>query len=146
MHAAAGDRVEVGREGRDERLALSGLHLGDVAQVQGGAAHELHVEVAEAERPARGLADGGERLRQQVVEGLAVRVALAQLDGLVLQLLVAEVREVLFEGVDGLRVVLEAADDPPLPDAKDLFEDRGHGVLQKVEDRSRAPERGPRPA
>ena len=84
VHALAGDRVEVGGEGRDEGLALTGLHLGDVAEVQGRAAHELHVEGAHAERALGGLAHRGEGLGQQVVEGLAVRVALAQLGGLVL--------------------------------------------------------------
>ena len=79
----AGDRVEVGGERRDEGLALTGLHLGDVAEVEGGATHELHVEVAHAEGALGRLAHGGERLGQQVVERLAVGVALAQLDGLV---------------------------------------------------------------
>ena len=68
VHALAGERVEVGRQRRDQRLALTGLHLGDVAEVQRGAAHELHVVVALAERAPRGLADDGERLGQQVVE------------------------------------------------------------------------------
>ena len=44
VHAAGGDRVEVGGQGGDEGLALTGLHLGDVAEVQGRAAHQLHVE------------------------------------------------------------------------------------------------------
>ena len=98
MHAAARERVQV-RGGRgDEGLALTGLHLGDVAEVEGGAAHELHVEVPQAERAAARLAHGGERLGQQVVERLAVRVALAQLDGLVAQLVVAERLEVRLRG------------------------------------------------
>ena len=71
------ERVEVGRQGRDERLALTGLHLGDVAQVQRGAAHDLDVEVALAEGALARLADRGERLGQEVVEGLAVGQALA---------------------------------------------------------------------
>ena len=52
---------------RDERLALAGLHLGDPAEVQRGAAHELHVEVALAEHPPAGLAHGREGLGQEVV-------------------------------------------------------------------------------
>ena len=65
VDALAGERVEVGRQRGDERLALTGLHLGDVAEVQGGAAHDLDVEVAHAEGAGGGLADGGEGLRQQ---------------------------------------------------------------------------------
>ena len=49
VHAAARERVQVGGGRGDEGLALTGLHLGDVAEVQGGAAHELHVEVTQAE-------------------------------------------------------------------------------------------------
>ena len=122
----AGDGVEVGGGGRDEGLALTGLHLGDVAEVEGGAAHELHVEVAQAEGALGRLADGGERLGQQVVERLAVRVALAQLDGLVAQLLVGELLEVVLEVVDRLRVVLELAEGATLADAQDSLENVGH--------------------
>ena len=83
-----GEAVEVGGRVDDEGLALAGLHLGDPAEVQGGAAHELHVEVALAEHPPAGLADDGERLEQEVVEVLAVVEALAELGGLGLQLVV----------------------------------------------------------
>ena len=71
VDAEAADRVEVRRQRGDERLALTGLHLGDPAEVQRGAAHQLDVEVALAEDPPAGLADGGERLGEQVVEVLA---------------------------------------------------------------------------
>ena len=57
VHALAGERVEVAGGGRDQGLALAGLHLGDVAQVQGGAAHDLDVEVPLAQGAGRRLAD-----------------------------------------------------------------------------------------
>ena len=82
VHAPAGEAVEVGRQGRDERLALAGLHLGDPAEVQGGAAHELHVVVALADGALGGLARDRERLDQEVVEVLAVVEPLAELGGL----------------------------------------------------------------
>ena len=72
VHAAAGERVEVGRQGGDQGLALTGLHLGDVAQVQRRAAHQLDVEVPLVQHPAAGLAYGGERLGQQRLERLAL--------------------------------------------------------------------------
>ena len=53
VDALAGEAVEVDRQRRDEGLALAGLHLGDPAEVQGGAAHQLHVVVALADDPAR---------------------------------------------------------------------------------------------
>ena len=46
VDALAGQRVEVGRQRRDQGLALTGLHLGDVAEVQRRATHDLDVEVA----------------------------------------------------------------------------------------------------
>ncbi len=75
MDTLAGEGVEVARQGRDERLALTGLHLGDVAQVQGGTAHDLDVEVPLAEGALARLAHGGEGLGEDVVEGLARRPA-----------------------------------------------------------------------
>ena len=76
VHAAARERVEVARQRRDERLALTGLHLRDPAEVQRRAAHDLHVEVALAEHPLAGLADGRERLGEQVVEDVGDELAL----------------------------------------------------------------------
>ena len=72
VDALARERVEVRGQRGDERLALTGLHLRDPAEVQGGAAHDLDVEVALAEHPLGGLADRGERLGEQLVEVLAV--------------------------------------------------------------------------
>ena len=68
VHAPAGERVEVRRQRGDERLALAGLHLGDPAEVQRRAAHELDVEVTLAEHPAGPLAHGREGRREQVVQ------------------------------------------------------------------------------
>ena len=68
VHALAFERVEVGGQGGDQRLALAGDHLGDVAAVEDHPAHELDVEVPHVEEPPARLAAGGERLGQQVVE------------------------------------------------------------------------------
>ena len=74
VDAVAGERVEVRGQRGDEGLALAGLHLRDPAEVQRGAAHDLDVEVALAERAHAGLADRGERLGEEVVEVLAALV------------------------------------------------------------------------
>ena len=71
VHALAGERVEIDRKRRDERLAFAGLHLGDAALVQHHAADELDVEMALAERALRRLAHGREGLDQDIVELLA---------------------------------------------------------------------------
>ena len=82
VDALAVERVEVGRQGRDERLAFAGLHLGDLALVQDHAADQLHVEVPHVEHAPARLADDGEGLGQQVVERLALGEPLAELGGL----------------------------------------------------------------
>ena len=71
VHALAGERVEIDRQGRDQGLAFTGPHLGDGALVQHHAADELHVEMALAEGALGRLADRGEGRHQDVVQGLA---------------------------------------------------------------------------
>ena len=100
VNALALERVQVGRQRGDERLAFAGLHLGDLALVEHGAADQLHVEVPHVEHAAAGLAHDGEGLGQQVVERLAVGEALAELGGLAAQLLVGERLERGLEGAD----------------------------------------------
>ena len=68
VHAAAGERVQHAGQRRDEGLALAGLHLGDPARVEHGAADELHVEVAHPERAHARLAHEREHLRHEIVE------------------------------------------------------------------------------
>ncbi len=67
VDALTGERVEVNGECRGKRLTLTGFHLSDIAEMQRGAAHELHVEVPLPQGPLRRLAHGGESLGQQVV-------------------------------------------------------------------------------
>ena len=129
VDAVALERVEVGGQGGDEGLALTGLHLGDVAEVQRRATHDLDVEVALAEHPAGGLAHGGERLGHQVVEALALGQPLLELRGHPLELGVAHRDEVVLDGVDGLRDAFELAQDLALADAEELVEDGRHGAV-----------------
>lgn len=126
VDALAGQGVQIRRQRSDEGLALTGLHLCHVAHVQGGAAHHLHVVVTLAEDALGGLTDGGERLGQQVVQGLAVGVALLVLIGEGAQLGVGEVDEVLFDGVDLVRDAVQLAQDLAFACTHDLRED-GHG-------------------
>ena len=122
VRAAAGERVQVERLGRDERLSLAGLHLGDVAFVEDDAAHQLHVEEADADRALERLAHGRERLEEEVVEVLAVLDPLLELDGLRGELLVAQLLEFGLERADVLRLLLEALGTPAFTDAEDFFE------------------------
>ena len=131
VHALALEGVEVGRQRRHEGLALTGLHLGDVAHVQRRSAHDLDVEVALAEGALGRLPHRGERLRQDVVEGLTVGQALAEDVGLAAQLGVGELLEVLLDRVDLGGDALELLDDAPLTGTQQSFDDLGHAVLLK---------------
>ncbi len=100
VHALAGQRVEVDGQKAGERLALTGLHLGDLAEMQRRATHQLDVVMPLTENARRGLSHHGEGFRQQFVQRLAVGVPFPELVGLRLQLGVRKVLDVVFEGVD----------------------------------------------
>ena len=72
VDALAAERVQIHGQGRDQRLAFAGLHLGDAPAVQDHPAHQLHVEVPHPQHPATGLAADRKRLRQDVVQGGAL--------------------------------------------------------------------------
>ena len=126
VDAIAADRVEVGGKDTGERLALTGPHLGDVAQVQRGAAHQLDVEGPLPEGAPSGLADGGEGFGEQVVERFAVSVALPELIGHGPQLSVGHLDEIVFNGVNLFADPLELAQDPAFAGAKDTIDDGWH--------------------
>ena len=100
MDALAGQRVEIDRKGRDQGLALAGLHLGDHAAVEDDAAHELDVEMALAERALGRLAHGGESGNQQIVDVFAVLVAFLQRFGAAAEIVVREGGQLGLELVD----------------------------------------------
>ena len=100
VHALAGERVEIDRQGRDQRLAFAGLHLGDHAAMQDDAAHQLHVEMALAEGALGRLAHGGEGLDQDVVELLALGQPVLELLGAGAQLVIDQRRQLRLERVD----------------------------------------------
>ena len=100
VHALAGERVQVARQRRHQRLAFAGAHLGDLAVVQRHAADQLHVEVAHAERALARLAHDGERLGQHLVERRALGDARLELGGLAAKRRVVERRHRGLERVD----------------------------------------------
>ena len=73
MGTLARQGVQVERERGRKGLAFTGAHLGDLALMQGHAAHQLHVEVAHLEHAPAGLAGHGESFRQDVLQGGAIR-------------------------------------------------------------------------
>ena len=100
VHAVAGERVQIDREGRDQGLAFAGLHLGDHAAVQHDPAHQLHVEMALAERALGGFAHRGKRVGQDVVELGAVGQLPLELRGPGAQLVIRQRDQLRLQLVD----------------------------------------------
>ena len=126
VDALPGERVQVDRQRRGERLALAGAHLGDRALVQHRTAQDLHVEVAHAERALRGLAHDRERLGQQIVQRLALFEPLAELGGLAAELVIGERSELVFERVDVAHGAFQTAQGLALARPEDLVQKVGH--------------------
>jgi hypothetical protein len=130
--AAAGERVQVEREARDERLALTGLHLGDVALVEDDAAHQLDVEDALVGFALARLPDGREGLEDELVERLPVLEPLSELGGLRPELGVRERLELGLDARDVRGLVAEPLQTAAFAEAQDLLElaevGRGHAT------------------
>jgi hypothetical protein len=90
--------------------------------MQGGGTHQLHVECALAEGALSGLTYGGEGLREEIVQSLAISVALPELVGQSVQLGIAHIDEFGFDRVDLLADPLELAEDPAFASAKDTID------------------------
>ena len=114
VHALAFQGVQVRRHQRHDRLALAGLHLGDVGFVQGDATDQLHIEGTLAQHAAGGFPDGGESLGKQLVEALTVVEALLQVGGLSSQFAVVHREVVVLDAVDLVRDPLHPLQDASL--------------------------------
>ena len=125
VHTLAGQRIQVGRERRHQRLAFAGAHLGDLALMQHHATDELDIEVAHAERALRGLAHHGERLVQQAVERLAALEARAEFHGFGAQLLVGKRGDLGFERIDLRHVLLQTLEQAAVTAAEYFCEGSG---------------------
>jgi hypothetical protein len=121
MHAIAGQRIEVGGQRCDQRLAFAGAHFGDLPVVQDHAADQLDVEVAHAQAFA-GLANDGEGFRQQRIQRLTIGRTGLEFGRLAAQALVGQRADTCFQRVDladNLRVLL---DQPIIAAAENLLE------------------------
>ena len=122
VHALTGQRVEVRRQHAGQGLALTGLHLGDVAEVQRRAAHDLNIERSLVKHTPSRLTGHRERFGQQVVEGGAVGDALLEFVGLGPQFGVGELRDVVGQGVDVVSHPLEALDHAAFAETQQLIQ------------------------
>ena len=127
VDALAGQCTQVGGHGGDQGLALTGLHLSDVAQVQGRAAHDLDVVGAHTQHTVSRLAHGGEGLRQQGVQALAIGVTRLELVGRLPELSIGELTVGVRKRLDLVRDGVELLEGAPLSDAKDPVDKRHTG-------------------
>ncbi len=102
VNALPFERVEVRRQGRDERFPFARHHFGDLAFVKRAPADHLHVVVAQAQNATPGFAADGERFFEQIVERFAGGEALAEEERLFAQLFVAHRLIFRLESVDRL--------------------------------------------
>ena len=100
--------------------------------MQDGAADELDVEVAHAERALGGLAHAREGLGEEIVEILALGEALAELGGLGAQRLVVELLDRRLPRRRLLGDELEAAQQASFAGAEQLVQKVDHGLYRKV--------------
>ena len=126
VRALAGERVEVHRHGGDERLALAGLHLGDVAVVQDDAADHLDVEGAHAEGALGGLADDGEASESRSSSGSPFSRRWRNSAVLARSSLVAQAGDVGLELGDPRGLLLERLEAPALAGVQQLVDDLDH--------------------
>ena len=50
VDAPGRNRIQVGSQGRHQRLTLTGFHFGDVPEVQSTSTHQLNIKVAKTKR------------------------------------------------------------------------------------------------
>ena len=135
VNAASGERIQVHRQGRNQRFAFAGLHFGDLALMQHHAADELHVEVAHLQHAPAGLAHHREGLGKDLVQHLlqlavllvgvfdgihALADALAELFRLGPELLVAELLHLGLKRIDALHQRHNALDFALVAGAENL--------------------------
>ena len=126
VHALAFECVQVARERRDQGLAFTGLHFGDIAPVQGRATHELHIEVTLSQSALRHLTDGGERFGHQLVKALTVVQSLLELGGLAFEFLVGQSGNLVLKGIHGLGHVLQFLELVPFSHTEGFVNDIYH--------------------
>ena len=121
----AAQRIEVCRQHTRQSLALTGLHLRDVAEVQRRPAHDLDVEVSLAQHPPRGLAGHRKGLRKQIVELRAGLDTSTELVGLGPQFGVGELLHLVGQRIDVVSDPFEPLDRASFSDAQQL---RQHSI------------------
>ena len=115
MDAPSVQGIQVAGQNGNQRLAFTGLHLGNPALMEHDAADELDRVGAHTQHPVGSLPDGGEGLGQQIVQRLALVKPLLKLGGLAPEgflaerlVLVLQRQNFIYCGLDFLQLPLRA--------------------------------------
>ena len=100
VHALAGQCVQIGGQGGHQGFTFTGFHLGDAALMQHNAADKLHGVRTHTQHAVGGFAHGGKGFGKQRIQALAILVALLELCGFGLELLVAQGFILVLHGQD----------------------------------------------
>ena len=113
MDAPSRQGIQITGQDGNQCLTFAGLHLGDPTLMQDNAADELHRIGPHTQHPVCRLPDGGEGLRQQIIQGFAVLQPLLELGGLAPKLLLAQSlvavlqsQNFIYRGLDFLQLPL----------------------------------------
>ena len=123
VHRTTGQRIEIGRQGRDQGFAFAGAHFGNLALVQYDAADHLLVEMTHAEHTLAGFTHHGKSFGQQIVEGLTSLVAVTEFGGLGTQGLIAQGSDATLQLIDGIDRLVHALQQAIITAAEHRLDD-----------------------
>ena len=112
VNTLASNRIQIRRQGRGQRFALTRAHLRNLPVVQGNTAGQLHIKVTHLHDPLGAFANHGKRLRQQSVQGFTSRTALTEVLRFGPQLVIAQTLQSSLQRIDALHrfaILLEQA-------------------------------------
>ena len=100
VHALAGERVQIDRQGGDQGLAFAGAHLGDAALMQHHPADHLHVVVPLTKRAPGRFTHHGEGFVHQIIETFAGGETRLEGAGSGAQIIVGQGRDLRLQRID----------------------------------------------
>ena len=125
VNALACKRTQIRRHGGNQSLAFTGLHFGNVAAVQGNAAHDLNVEGALTQGSPRGFTHGREGLDEDVVQSFAFFEALLEFVRFTAQFLIAQGFKIFLKSINLGSKPVELTQGTSFSSSKD-FVNNGH--------------------
>ena len=130
VHALSRERVEIGRQGRDQRLAFARLHFGDTALIQSDAADDLHMIVFEFKNAPRRFPDDRKRVKEDIVQRFALGEPFFEDRRLSAQLRVAHRGVFGFERLDLFRHLVQLTKAAPAVAVEHIV-DESHNLTSR---------------